>query len=72
MRTLQKILLDHKQHLTLPSEKLIQQLLRKLDNDSYLPDRKNAQKLHLLSTNEVDNFCSIVWLNINCAMSSMI
>jgi hypothetical protein len=56
MRTLQKILLDHKQHLTLPSEKLIQQLLRKLDNDSYLPDRKNAQKLHLLSTKEVDNF----------------
>lgn len=56
MRTLQKILLDHKQHLTLPSEKLVQQLLRKLDNDSYLPDRKNAQKLHLLSTNEVDKF----------------
>ena len=50
MRTLHKILLDHKQHLTQPSEKLVQQLIRKLDNDSYLPDGKNVHKLHLLST----------------------
>ena len=56
MRTLHKILLDHKQHLTQPSEKLVQQLIRKLDNDSYLPDGKNVHKLHLLSTSEVDKF----------------
>jgi hypothetical protein len=61
MRSLQKILLDHKQYLTQPSEKLVNQLIRKLDNDSYLPDRKNVHKLHMLSTSEVDKFL-LNWL----------
>ena len=56
MGNLSIILNEYKFKLAKPSEKLLNQLLRKLSSDSYYPDAKNIQKLQEISSPDIDEY----------------